>query len=78
MSTVTLEELQQNPLAVIQRVEAGEAVVVTRADRPVAELRPIPARKGKRPFGLAAGLFTVPDDINDPLPPDLLKAFEGR
>jgi antitoxin (DNA-binding transcriptional repressor) of toxin-antitoxin stability system len=66
MSTATLEELQHDPLAVIQRVEAGEAVVVTRADRPVAELRPIPVRKGKRPFGLAAGEFVVPDDINDP------------
>lgn len=76
MSTVTLEELQHDPLAVIQRVEAGEAVTVTRADRPVIEMRPVP--KGKRPYGLAAGEFTVPDDINDPLPPDLLKAFEGR
>jgi antitoxin (DNA-binding transcriptional repressor) of toxin-antitoxin stability system len=64
MSTVTLEELQQNPLAVIQRVEAGEAVVVTRANQSVAELRPV--SKGKRPYGLAAGEFTVPDDINAP------------
>jgi antitoxin (DNA-binding transcriptional repressor) of toxin-antitoxin stability system len=66
MCSVTLEELQSNPLAVIDRVEAGESVVLTRADQPVAELRPLPARKGKRPFGLAAGQFTVPDDINDP------------
>jgi antitoxin (DNA-binding transcriptional repressor) of toxin-antitoxin stability system len=67
MSTVTLEELQHDPLAVIRRVEAGESVVVTRADRPVAELRPFPARAGKRPYALAAGEFTVPDDINDPI-----------
>jgi antitoxin (DNA-binding transcriptional repressor) of toxin-antitoxin stability system len=68
MITVTLEELQSNPLAVIERVESGESVVLTRADQPVAELRPLPTRQGKRPFGLAAGLFTVPDDINDPWP----------
>lgn len=78
MSTVTVEELQQNPLAVLERVEAGESVVVTRADRPVVELRPVPAPSAKRPYALAKGEFVVPDDINDPLPPDILKAFLGQ
>lgn len=67
MSTVTLEELQRDPAAVVRRVEAGEAVMVTRADRPFIEMRPVPAPHGKRPYGLAAGEFTVPDDINDPM-----------
>jgi hypothetical protein len=31
-----------------------------------------------RPAGLAAGEFVVPDDFDDPLPDDLLDAFEGR
>ncbi len=35
------------------------------------------APQGRRPFGLAKGLFTVPDDFNDPLPDDVLNAFEG-
>ena len=30
-----------------------------------------------RPIGLAAGLFRVPDDFDDPLPDDLLQAFLG-
>ncbi len=30
-----------------------------------------------RPIGLCAGEFTVPDDFNDPLPEDILRAFEG-
>ncbi len=28
--------------------------------------------------GIDEGRFVVPDDFDDPLPPDLLKAFEGR
>ena len=28
--------------------------------------------------GIDKGRFVVPDDFDDPLPPDLLKAFEGR
>ena len=31
-----------------------------------------------RPFGLCAGEFVVPDDFDDPLPDDVLDAFEGR
>ena len=34
--------------------------------------------KGQRPFGLAKGEFVVPDDFDDPLPDDLLDAFEGN
>jgi hypothetical protein len=30
-----------------------------------------------RPFGLAKGQFTVPDDFNAPLPEDVLQTFEG-
>ena len=31
-----------------------------------------------RPIGLAKGQFTVPDNFNDPLPEDVLQAFEGK
>ena len=31
-----------------------------------------------RPLGLAKGLFTVPDDFNEPLPEDVLRTFEGK
>jgi hypothetical protein len=31
-----------------------------------------------RPFGLAGGEFTVPDEFNAPLPEDVLRAFEGK
>ena len=35
-------------------------------------------RSANRPVGLAEGLFVVPADFNDPLPDDILNAFEGR
>jgi len=28
-------------------------------------------------IGMDRGLYTVPDDFNDPLPPDVLAAFYG-
>lgn len=37
-----------------------------------------PAQSPRRPIGLAEGLFVVPPDFNDPLPEEILAAFEGR
>jgi prevent-host-death family protein len=78
MSTVSLQDLQRDLAGLLDRVEAGECLVVAREGRPVAELRPLArAARGPRPFGLAAGSFAVPADFDAPLPDDLLRAFEG-
>jgi antitoxin (DNA-binding transcriptional repressor) of toxin-antitoxin stability system len=80
MSTINFQELQQDPSSLLDRVEAGEHFVVVRGGRPVAELRPVaPVSSGQpRPFGLAAGVFSVPDDFDAPLPDEVLREFEGR
>lgn len=79
MSTVSLQELERDPAGLLSRVEAGESIVLTRDDRPVAELRPVAKQpRAPRPFGLAAGQFTVPDDFDAPLPDDVLRDFEGQ
>jgi antitoxin (DNA-binding transcriptional repressor) of toxin-antitoxin stability system len=68
MSTISIHEIQRDPLAFLRRVEAGEAFLVLRDDRPVAEVRPVPAPDRQvRPFGLCAGKFTVPADFDEPL-----------
>jgi prevent-host-death family protein len=79
MSTVSLQELQRDLDALLDRVEAGEHLIVVRDGRPVAELRPIsPIHTNLRSFGLDAGAFTVPDDFDAPLPEEILRGFEGR
>lgn len=80
MSTITLQELAANAAGLIERINAGESVTIEREGQPVAEVRPAaaPRRTTPRPYGLAAGEFTVPDDFDAPLPDDILDAFEGR
>lgn len=78
MATITIDEIQRDPLKYLQRVEAGETLIIIKADLPIAELRPIVSQKSLRPFGLCAGEFTVPTDFDAPLPEDVLSTFEGQ
>ena len=79
MVRVSVEDMQQDFAAYLQRVEGGETLVIERGGEPVAEVTPVVTPAGAlRPFGLCAGEFTVPDDFDAPLPEDILKAFEGR
>lgn len=78
MTTISIHEIQRDLLGYLHRVEAGETLLVVRDDRPVAEIKPVPApARQPRPFGLCAGEFTVPDDFDQPLPEDILQEFEG-
>jgi antitoxin (DNA-binding transcriptional repressor) of toxin-antitoxin stability system len=79
MSTISIQEIERDPLAFLHRVEAGEAFLVLRDDRPVAEVKPVRAPEPQlRPFGLCAGEFTVPAGFDEPLPESVLKEFEGQ
>jgi prevent-host-death family protein len=78
MNTVSLQDLERNPAALLDRVEAGEHFVVSRGGKPVAELRPVTEpQSNPRPFGLATGEFVVLDDFDSPLPEEVLQDFEG-
>ena len=79
MTQVSVEEMQRDLSACLQRVEAGETLLIVRAGKPVAEVKPVlTGAETLRPFGLSAGEFTVPDDFDAPLPEDILNAFEGK
>ncbi len=79
MKKVSVAEAKAQLSSLLDEVEHGEAVTITRHNVPVAELRPLTqANTGPRPWGLGKGAFVVPDNFNDPLPDDVLDAFEGR
>jgi antitoxin (DNA-binding transcriptional repressor) of toxin-antitoxin stability system len=71
MTTISIHEIQRDPLGCLRRVEAGETLVVVRGERPIAEIKPVPSPTCQpRPFGLCAGQFAAPDDFDRPLPDD--------
>ncbi len=78
MKKVNLYQAKTQLSALVDRVAEGETVVICRRNVPAAELRPVPKpRRTRRPIGLAKG-FTVPPSFFEPLPDDLMAAFEGR
>lgn len=57
----------------------GEAVVITKNGPPGARLTAAgPSRKESRRPGSARGQTVISDDLDDPLPDEIQKFFEGR
>ena len=78
MKRVNLYEAKTHLSALVDRVAEGESVLICRRNVPAAELRPVPkTRRTRRPIGLVPG-FAVPASFFEPLPADLIDAFEGR
>ncbi len=62
---------------IIQAVLDGEEIIIAKAGHPVVKLSPIFAKKERR-FGVLKGKIHIPDDFYEPLPEDMLRAFEGE
>jgi len=67
MITVTAQELERDLAVYLDRVKAGETLVVSGAPIEIVSNFDAPQL---RPIGLAAGQFVVPDDFDDSLPDD--------
>jgi prevent-host-death family protein len=78
MIRVNVHDAKTNLSRYLARVEAGEAVLICRRNVPVAELRPVAQRPEKRALGQAAGQFAVTEAFFEPLPDEILDAFEGK
>ena len=80
--TVNIHEAKTNLSSLIAEVEAGEEVVIARAGKPVAKLVPIVGRQKRATrrniAGALKGKIRVGPDFDDPLPDDILAAFNGE
>lgn len=79
MVRISVQEAQDHLPQYLQRIAQGETILLTEREKPIAEIRAVPgSRKERRPIGLAKGEFTIPPEFYDPLPEELLEAFEGK
>lgn len=57
----------------------GEVLLICKRNKPVAELRPIPKKRGgSRPIGLAKSVFRVPASFFELLPDEVIRTFRGE
>ncbi len=75
--TVNLYEAKTKLSELVERAAKGEEIVIAKAGKPRAKLVPVPVQKGMRPAGLWKGKIAIPENFDDPLPEEVLKAFEG-
>ena len=73
---VNIHEAKTQFSKLILCVEKGEEVVIARYGEPVARLVPYNRSFVPREPGSAEGKFTVPSAFFEPLPDDILKAFD--
>jgi prevent-host-death family protein len=75
VAEVNVHEAKTHLSRLLQRVAAGEEIVISRAGKPIARLVPIRS-PAERLLGMDRGLFEVPEDFDAPLPPEVLAGFE--
>jgi prevent-host-death family protein len=63
LESVNMHEAKTHLSKLVERVEGGEEIVISRAGKPAAKLVPIPqAKPGKRKLGGWEGKFEMPSD----------------
>jgi antitoxin (DNA-binding transcriptional repressor) of toxin-antitoxin stability system len=72
---VTLEEITVNFSDVIEQVSQGEEITILKEGQVIARL--LPPDPAPRVAGTAIGMITITPDFDDPLPDDILDAFEA-
>ncbi len=79
MATFNIHQAKTHFSRLVDDAAAGREVVIAKAGKPVAKLVPVDAvladLKSKRPIGLFAGKYNIPDDFDAPLPPEVLAEF---
>ena len=83
---VNRHEAAQQFSQLFSQVLKGEEIVITSGGEEMARLVPSfdtyknsdSDKKNIRVPGIDKGRFVVPDDFDDPLPSDILAAFEGE
>lgn len=76
MDTVNIHHAKTQLSRLLERVEAGEEIVIARHGKPVAKLVPFPAQHRKP--GRLKGKIHLKPDFDAPLPKDMAAAFRGE
>jgi prevent-host-death family protein len=72
--TVNIHEAKTRLSSLVARAEAGEEIIIARANRPVVRLVPVKETRAPRRLGEAKGMVEILPDF-DELPDDFMEHF---
>jgi prevent-host-death family protein len=75
MKTLNIHAAKTHFSSLVAEVEAGEEIIIAKAGKPVARLVPLQKNDFRRSFGALKGRIHMKDNFDDPLPPEIAKAF---
>jgi prevent-host-death family protein len=75
MAKVNIREFKAHFSGFIDRAAAGETIVISKRNEPVAELRPVQRRRTADVFADPLKGVEIPESFFEPLPDELLAAF---
>jgi prevent-host-death family protein len=78
METVNIHQAKTQLSKLVERAAAGEEIVIAKAGKPIARLVPLAVTAAPRRPGLLKGKLRIARNFDDPLPEDVIGAFEGR
>lgn len=78
MKPINIHEAKTHLSRLVERVQAGEEIVIAKAGRPAARLVPIEASRKPIKIGGLKGRITVPDNFNTMLEQEIEAMFAGR
>jgi antitoxin (DNA-binding transcriptional repressor) of toxin-antitoxin stability system len=79
MIRLNIHEAKTHLSRYLSMIRKGETIVLCKRNQPIAEIRRLPSRRvQKRHVGLAKGQFAVPKEFFEPLPEELVQAFQGE
>ena len=79
MKMVNMHDAKTHLSRYVAELAPGETLVLCNRNEPVAELRALAPKPLRKPrIGAAKGQIDVPDSFFDPLPDEILKAFNGE
>ena len=78
MRTVNIHAAKTQLSRLVDAAAAGEEIIIAKSGKPVARLGPLVGPRRKRSLGVLAGKLRVPEELDAPLPDEVIDAFEGR
>jgi prevent-host-death family protein len=78
MIRLNIHEAKTHLSKYLAKVEKGETILLCRRNEPIAEIRPLSARRKPRPIGLDEGKIKLGPEFFEPLSDELLAYFSGE